>query len=269
MGEKLLSNKAMKIVVEDTIQNVMDVFETNDGRTFEEKKKDVLEYLKTQEDTLLAERVLSAAINDETGRCCKEKFWQLGNNLQSNGQVILRKIKEEDKEGFFELQKETSAMKFMLKEDDFRLMLWNEHVQDKSLMVTIEVDGEYAGYCGINNLSNEHWEIAIELREKWRRKGIGYEALKLFLTELKSRIHRSEFRVKIDPDNYASQRLFEKLGAKPYGISEYMLHEEEDIRMCEEENLQEIDEKLIEVAEKFGVEPRKLLSHVLEYSLEW
>ncbi len=48
-----------------------------------------------------------------------------------------------------------------------------------------------------------------------------------------------------------------------------MLHEEEDIRMCEEENLQEIDEKLIEVAEKFGVEPRKLLSHVLEYSLEW
>ena len=27
--------------------------------------------------------------------------------------------------------------------------------------------------------------------------------------------------------------------------------------------------KLVSVAEKFGVEPRKLLSHVLEYELEW
>lgn len=49
-----------------------------------------------------------------------------------------------------------------------------------------------------------------------------------------------KFRVKIDADNYASQRLFEKLGAIPYGI-----------------------------AEQFGVEPRKLLSHVLEYELNW
>ena len=48
-----------------------------------------------------------------------------------------------------------------------------------------------------------------------------------------------------------------------------MLHKEEDIRKSEEENLQEIDDKLMEVAEKFGVEPRKLLSHVLEYRLEW
>ena len=78
-----------------------------------------------------------------------------------------------------------------------------------------------------------------------------------------------EFRVKIDSDNYASQGLFEKLGAVPYGIAEFMLHKEEDIRKCEEENLQEIDDKLMEVAEKFGVEPRKLLSHVLEYRLEW
>ena len=34
-------------------------------------------------------------------------------------------------------------------------------------------------------------------------------------------------------------------------------------------NLEEIDDKLIQVAEKFGVEPRKLLSHVLEYELIW
>lgn len=107
------------------------------------------------------------------------------------------------------------------------------------------------------------------MREKWRRQGIGYNALKIFLSEMKSRVQKREFRVKIDSDNYASQGLFEKLGAVPYGIAEFMLHKEEDIRKCEEENLQEIDDKLMEVAEKFGVEPRKLLSHVLEYRLEW
>ena len=269
MGEKLLLNKAAKIAVEDIVQKVMDIFEAEDGRVFEEKKKEVIEYLKNQEDTLLAERVLSAAINDEKGRCWKEKFWQAGETLQSNGHVILRKVKETDREMFLELQTETSMMRSMLKEEGYRLMLWDEHIQDKALMATIEVDDEYAGYCGINNLSKEYWEIAIELREKWRRQGIGYNALKIFLSEMKSRVQKREFRVKIDSDNYASQGLFEKLGAVPYGIAEFMLHKEEDIRKCEEENLQEIDDKLMEVAEKFGVEPRKLLSHVLEYRLEW
>ena len=36
-----------------------------------------------------------------------------------------------------------------------------------------------------------------------------------------------------------------------------------------EENLDKIDDQLIHVAQKFGVEPRKLLSHVLEYKLNW
>lgn len=269
MGEKNLYKKAATIAVEDTVQKVMDIFEAEDGRTFEEKKKEVLEYLKNQEDTLLAERVLSAAINDETGRILNEKFWKFGEILQENEKIILRKVRETDKEMFYELQKETSVMKSMLKEEGYRLMLWNEHVQDKSLMVTIEVDGEYAGYCGINNLSKEELEIAIELRKKWRKQGVGYQALNIFLSEMKSRLQKNEFRIKIEADNYASQALFEKLGAVPYGIAEHMLHKEEDIQRCEEENLHEIDDKLINIAKKFDVEPRKLLSHVLEYSLKW
>ena len=63
--------------------------------------------------------------------------------------------------------------------------------------------------------------------------------------------------------------MFEKLGAVPHGIAEYILHEEKDIARCEEENLEEIDDNLVQVAAKFGVEPRKLLSHVLEYELKW
>ncbi len=72
-----------------------------------------------------------------------------------------------------------------------------------------------------------------------------------------------------DADNYASQHLFEKLGATPCGVAEFILHREEDIARYEEENIDTIDERLIETAQKFGVEPRVLLSHVLEYELKW
>lgn len=43
---------------------------------------------------------------------------------------------------FLELQRETSMMRSMLKEEGYRLMLWDEHIQDKALMATIEVDDE-------------------------------------------------------------------------------------------------------------------------------
>ena len=39
MGEKNLSQKAMKIHMEGAIQKVLDIFEADDGKSFEEKKK--------------------------------------------------------------------------------------------------------------------------------------------------------------------------------------------------------------------------------------
>lgn len=268
-NKKTLCQKVARIYMDGTIQRVMEILEANDGRTFNEKKQEVINYLKGQDDTLLAERLLDAAVGDEAGRCCKEKFWQYGDKLLEEEHIILRKVCETDREMFIELQKETSMVKSMFKDEAYCTMFWNEHTQDKALMATIEVDGEYAGYCGINNLAHEQWEIGIELLKKWRGKGIGYIAVSTFLSAIKSRIQIREFFVKIDPENYVSQRLFEKLGAVPYGISEFMLHKEEDICRCEEENLQSIDDNLIKVAEKFGLEPRKLLSHVLEYKLNW
>ena len=269
MGEKKLSHRTMKICMEDAVQKVLDILEDDDGRSFDEKKKDAIEYLKTQENTSLAEKVLKSAINDEIGKCLKERFWNNGKINKTDTHVYIRAVKESDREKFLELQNETCMMRSMLKEEAYRMMLWNEHIQDKTMMLTVEVDGEYAGYCGINDLSRENWEIAIELLKEFHRKGVGYTALSILLSEIKSRLEVNKFRVKIDSDNYASQRLFEKLGAVPYGIAEHMLHKEEDILRCEEENKDAIDEQLAEVAEKFGVEPRKLLSHVLEYELRW
>ena len=268
-NKKSISKKIADMYLDSNIHKVLEMLEVDDKKNFEEKKQEVMEYLKMQEDTLLAERVQKATISDAAGRGCKEKFWQEGNTLFKDEQIVLRNVCEVDRKMFIELERETSIRKSLLEEETYRNMLWQEHIQDKALMVTIEANGEYAGYCGVNDLSCEQWEIAIELRKKWRNKGIGYIAMSNFLSVIKSRLQINNFRVKIDPNNYVSQRLFEKLGAVPYDIAEFLLHKEDDILRCEEENLEAIDDNLIKIAEKFNVEPRKLLSHVLEYKLEW
>lgn len=269
MKNQSLAANAMKISIEDSIHKVMNIIEKKDGRTFEEKKKEAINFLKDKENTLLAERLIDIATNDEMGKKIYKKFWAMGECIITENEIILRKVQDSDKHIFIELQKENNIVKSMMKEEAYRNMLWNEHIEYKALMFSVIVDNEYAGYCGIKNTTHEQWEIAIEILNKWKHKGIGYRAISVMLDEIKNRLNVSEFRVRIDAENYPSQRLFEKLGAEPNGISEFLLHEEADIRRCEEENIHLLDERIQKLAKQFNVEPRKLLSHVLEYKLMW
>jgi len=213
--------------------------------------------------------LIDIATSDEIGKKVCQKFWELGECIVAENNIVLRRVQESDKDIFIELQKENNIVKSMLKEEAYRNMLWNEHIECKTLMFSIVVNNEYVGYCGIKNTACEQWEIAIEILSKWKNKGVGFRAICSMLDEIKNRMGVSEFRVRIDTENYPSQRLFEKLGAEPNGISEFMLHEETDIHRCEEENMYLIDERMKELAKKFNVQPRKLLSHVLEYKLVW
>ncbi len=269
MKNQSLAANVMKISIEDSIHKVMDIIEKEDGRTFEEKKKEAINFLKDKENTLLAERLIDIATNDEMGKKIYKKFWAMGECIITENEIILRKVQDSDKDIFIELQKENNIVKSMMKEEAYRNMLWNEHIEYKALMFSVIVDNEYAGYCGIKNTTHEQWEIAIEILNKWKHKGIGYRAISVMLDAIKNRLNVSEFRVRIDAENYPSRRLFEKLGAEPNGISEFLLHEEADIRRGEEENIHLLDERIQKLAKQFNVEPRKLLSHVLEYKLMW
>ena len=157
----------------------------------------------------------------------------------------------------------------MLNEQAYCDMAWNEHVEPKALMLTISKDGSYVGYCGIKSTAEENWEIAIELLPQWVNQGIGYQAITAMIDAIATRLGVSSFRVRIDPGNRASQKLFEKLGAQPNGVSEFLIHDQAALEKVEEDNLHFIDENLIALAAQFDVEPRKLLSHVLEYTLTY
>lgn len=198
-----------------------------------------------------------------------DKFWSNGIIPMTAVNGFMRKVSESDRDNYIALQIENSVNASFLNREEYREFYWQDHNRLNALMCTIVVDGKYVGYCGIKDVSKKFWEIAIELFEKNQHKGIGKAAMTSFLNAIKERTGVDEFRIRIFADNYASQALFEKLGAEPNGVSTIWLHDDELIRECEENNMHLINEQLCKVAEKFSVEPRRLLSHVLEYKLHW
>ena len=67
MKNQSLAANAMKISIEDSIHKVMNIIEKEDGRTFEEKKKEAINFLKDKENTLLAERLMKKSFNGAVG----------------------------------------------------------------------------------------------------------------------------------------------------------------------------------------------------------
>lgn len=266
--ENSVVEKDTKSEENDILQGALDILQEEDGKSFEEKKGVLLAFLR--EDEMLDEDG-KQSMAAEMARCkeIKGRFWATGDVQTEDSSMILRPVCESDREGFIELKWAYPGIQSMLRDEYFREMLWEEHISEKLLVLSITYDGEYIGYCGINDLTCDVWEISIELKPEWTGRGMGMAALTAMLDAIKLRLAVNRFKVLIEPTNYASQRTFERLGAAPKGIADLWIHSPERQEQIEEESLHLIDEKLTVVAEKFGVAPRKLLSHVLEYRLDW
>lgn len=269
MDKEAFAEYAVKSTIEETLQEALDILDADDGKSFEEKKEAIIKHLQGHKEPVLVDALADLAIADKKGQQIKDEFWHTGDVACSEGGVVLRRADGKDRVGYLELQREYSIMKSMLKEEAYCDMAWNEHVEPKALMLTILKDGTYIGYCGIKNTTQKPWEIAVELLPQWTNRGIGRIAIPVMMTAIYERLGEMEYRVRIDPGNVPSQKLFEKLGAVPNGISEFLIHDQAVLEQCEDEHLSNIDERLVALSEKFHVEPRKLLSHVLEYTLTY
>ena len=261
-------DKASKIQSSDFWEEIYAIFQEDDGRNFESKKEEVMAMLEKKAKKLGLEL---EKVEEETteAQAFHEKFWDKGIIPIPVVNGVMRKVSDADYDNYIALQNENPVNARLLKDEKSREYYWNDHINANALMCSIIINEEYVGYCGIKDINKECWEIAVELFGKNQRKGIGRAAMTSFLDSIKERTGVDEFRIRIFADNYASQALFEKLGAVPNGTSTFWLHDEESIRKCEEDNMHLIDEQICMVAKKFSVEPRCLLSHVLEYKLCW
>lgn len=193
-----------------------------------------------------------------------------GKCLVESDRVVLRAISDEDYEDYIEVSYECSIMRSAFKEDAFKKDLWESFLADTAANFSIfdKATGEYVGYCGIKNINVENWELVIELLKKYRHQGYGYHALVVMLNALMQRTGKTAYRSRVDSDNYASQNLMKKLGARPNGISEMFIHGE-DLRKLQEENKDLIDDKLRKLAKEFHIAPIDLIGHVLEFRIDW
>lgn len=227
-------------------------------RILEKRKKELLEeihYLEKKEDAL---------IGGEYDLSLFDK-----NILCEDPEIVLRKPSDNDLEPYYFLKKEYAYMKSAFAKPEYKNELWQEYLSDESLYYTIarKEDNDFIGYCGVKNLNRKIWEIAIEIKSDCCHQGYGYRVLKMYLETVANMSNRHEFASRVDTDNIVSQNLMEKLGFQPYGLSEFLLHREEDKLAAEEEYKDKLDDRYMALAEKFNVEPKKLLSHVLEYRM--
>lgn len=269
MDKSEITKNVKKNSINMVLQEALDILDADDGKSFEEKRDAVIQRLTQKDDTELSRLLVERAIADKEGAEIKTSFWGSGTLIPVSETIFLRPVQPCDHEIFDTLQKANPLIQSMEDKEPFLDLVWREHNEDKSLMMSIVMDRDYIGYYGIKNTAQPIWEIAIELLPEWTKHGIGFLALTAMLDEMKSRLGVSKYIVRIEPANMASQKLFEKLGARPSGIVDLWFNEQTTLKKCEEAGLHLIDDDMIEVAKKFNVEPRKLLSHVLEYELLW
>ena len=188
-----------------------------------------------------------------------------------DGVLSIRPISNNDTDFYVDIRMQYSAICRVIVDTDpqKRSKLLQEVCEPECFYCIIEnSEGVSIGYLGIKDTRKEVWEIAIELDKQHTHQGYGSRSIKLYLNEISRVTGKKEFRATVEVDNLPSQRCFESIGAELVGLcpSEILVTEEEQARF-EENNLNLIDNSLRALAERLGVEPRKLLSHVLEYRM--
>ena len=185
--------------------------------------------------------------------------------------IVIRPIAPEDEEFYRGVRMQYSLLyrsAYYSAEDKKQSLFLSEALPPEVFYCMIEEDGVPIGYLGIKDTSADLWEIAIELDAKHTQRGLGPQSIRLYLNELQRVTGKGEFKARIEVDNLPSQKCFERLGAKLVGLCDsVVLKTDDEKRQFEERHLDLIDAHMTELADRLGVEPKTLLSHVLDYRL--
>ena len=203
--------------------------------------------------------------------------WDFGKGIKDNifaqsDDLVLKPITEEFYDSYFRTREAyfnlnafnevgTTAEEFF----------GNELVDEKRFCVAVirKTDSEYVGYVGINDTTKNLWEICAEFLPQYCNQGYGYSAMRLFIKRV-SQITgdtTQQFQALVEVDNIASQNLMRKLNGRLIDIYDCVFHDENRATEYEERHLDEITPHMIQLADELMTEPRKLLSHVLDYRI--
>lgn len=189
--------------------------------------------------------------------------------------IKLRLIQQDslkDRENYLALQKSVALFPDIRlnNEEMYEDISWQEQFKNENricYVIETAVKLSYCGECAVKDISAKIPEIEIELMQEYRHQGIGYRSIIMMLEKLAEKYGKQEFCAKVEPDNYASQFLMEKLKGIPVGLTkDYIISDERSAQFIETHRYL-LDERMCDIAERFGVEADLLLTNLLVYKL--
>ena len=187
--------------------------------------------------------------------------------LVSDGEVTLRPITDKDQDFFIGVRKEYSDYYKDLDPMVAREVYVNEACRDLRFYCVIEAGNCPVGYIGIIDSSKNLWELVLELKKDQCHMGYGTRANILFIRKIAEITGKTQYKSVVEVDNLASQACMAKLNAELVDIENRAFKSEEEAEQFEEEHLDLINDHMIRLASELDVEPRQLLSHVLDYRI--
>ena len=127
MDEQTILDRLIKGSINEALDKVLAILEADDGKSFEEQKKEIAQ-------------LLSAKMEKPEDSCDKDSvsdvtdtFWQQGEITVAEG-LILRRVKETDREHYLALEQHYFVAKSMLEDETFRDKVWRNHIDDTSAL---------------------------------------------------------------------------------------------------------------------------------------
>lgn len=267
---KLLT-EAKKRVLLNSQKHLLEIkrmMEELKNMTEEEKKEQniLIEKKMDEYEALLIKEIEQYEHKGKGWDFSKEKELEI---LVESDALIVRNIRETEKEKYLQIKIENSDTPQLYEDEEFCERTWKDTEDENAFCCAVirKNDQKFLGYVALKNTSTNLWEIGIEFLQEYCHMGYGTAALRLFLPAITDITGKTQFQTLVETDNIPSQKLMEKLGARLVDIYDYVFHSEEEAEFFEEEHLNEITDRMVELAGKIGVEPRKLLSHVLDYRI--
>lgn len=130
--------------------------------------------------------------------------------------IMIRRIQESDREVCVNIWSENSIIKGSMEDDRFSQIMWEAFAKSTTVAFLIfnPSNDEVYGICQLDYIDSSAPHIGIDILEKFRNKGYGYQAIKQLLDEAKNLCTVEYFIWRCDVRNTASQKLVEKLNGK-------------------------------------------------------
>ena len=117
--KKTVTQNAEKYIREAILRDVLELLEANDGKPFEEKKKEITDYLRNCTEDSHADALADIAGEEQRCQILNQKFWGAGNVISAGNRITMRRVQESDREGYLEIKRAYLVTKHMLKEPTY------------------------------------------------------------------------------------------------------------------------------------------------------